>query len=483
MNIDILLNTLHKTSKVVVSDKNRELSGFELVTEVMLKAEILRQNGVGKGTPVMVRVANDVQSVIAILASWSLDSLVFIGSPFMPLDNVVRTIKKFSIHHLIADIPTTKGVAIQMSGNSHGFDLDSRSGALAGLVFPQHAIRISDVSPAFRDANVAIFSSGTTGEPKAILNTFDNISENAKFHSESIGLNASDVVGCALPIFFSYGLVANLLGALVSGAKIVLQNISQLNDAWLSDNKITVMGLTPYLAKESTITAPGLRVLTIGGDALHSGAAMQIRDKFPSCQIFGTYGLTEAGPRVSTWEFSAKDIEHTLVTPLGKPIGSSRFEIEPDRPGSTHGELLVTSTTAMIGYYFGLDAPVQYELLNGKTIRTGDVFRKDGENYYFAGRSKEILVQGGEKIFPATIESIIAGIDGVYDVRILGKKDSARGEIAVANIQARDGITIGDIRKVLLSHISPNTIPKEFNFVQKIERTETGKKMRSQVAA
>lgn len=480
MHFDAFFSSLARRADVALADRHGELSGFELAHEVTVRAAALSRRGVGVTTPVLIRVSNDINSVISLLAVWSLDALAFVGNPFTPVEEVVRTVDRFGISHVLGDAPSIKAIHAMSGGASSLFDACVGARQAIGVCFPAQAERFLAVAGAMGHANVAIFSSGTTGEPKAILNTFDRISQNACAHARSIDLHAGDVIGCVLPIFFSYGLVANLIGGLVSGAKVVLQNqIASMPHAWLDQHQVSVIGLTPFLTRNlGPDVASCLRTITIGGDVLHAPVAAALHDRLPHLSIYSTYGLTEAGPRVATWRVCADALDAELVVPLGAPIDCCEFDIAVHDAASNVGELIVRTHTHMLGYLHGLNSPQPFQPQLGDVVHTGDLFQKVDGRLHFMGRQKDVIVQAGEKIFPAAIESIIAGIDGVHDVRVMAAADQDRGEVAVANIQSDAHISLSDVRKVLLKHMPPNTIPKVINFVERIERTETGKKKR-----
>lgn len=480
MHFEVFFSTLARRADVAIADRQGALSGFDLAHEVTARAAELARQGVGVTTPVLVRVSNDINSVISLLAVWSLDALAFVGNPFTPVEEVARTVDRFGISHVLGDAPSVKAIHAMSGGASVLFDATVADRQALGVRFPAQAHRFLAVAQDLGHANVAIFSSGTTGEPKAILNTFDRISQNACAHARSIGLHAGDVIGCVLPIFFSYGLVANLIGGLVSGAKVVLQNqIASMPQDWLEQHQVSVVGLTPFLTKNlGADVASCLRTITIGGDVLHAPVAAALHNRLAHLRIYSTYGLTEAGPRVATWRVCADALHSELVVPLGSPIDCCEFDIAVHDAASNVGELIVRTHTHMLGYLHGLHSSHPFQPQLGDVVHTGDLFQRVDGRLHFMGRQKDVIVQAGEKIFPAAIESIIAGIDGVHDVRVMAEADQDRGEVAVANIQSDAHISLSDVRKVLLRHMPPNTIPKVINFVDRIERTETGKKKR-----
>ena len=282
-----------------------------------------------------------------------------------------------------------------------------------------------------------------------------------------------------LPIYYSYGLVANLISSLVRGSKFIFQaRSSQLDPLWANENKVSVLALTPYFGQRMDVKIPTLRMLTFGGDALSSEAANELKSKFVGCELYSTYGLTEAGPRVASWRFDHQDIPSGLIVPLGEPLDGCELELlshSNDLAGL--GELVVKTSTHTLGYFYGVGRGVEIPDWPEGKVYTGDLFIKTKEHFYFVSRDKEMIVQNGEKLFPPVIESIIRHIEGVIDVRVEGVFDKDKGQIARAMIHADREIPVSKLRRSLLKELPHASIPAEFAFVDFIERSATGKKL------
>lgn len=482
MNLEEVLNLIKSRTRIVLQDRSGELNGPGFYDNVMKTSKHLSSIGVKKGSLVYLRLNNDIGSILTLFSAWNCGAVVFIGNPYLPLENVISSIEKFSIQFLLGDAPIIKGVIATSRSVVTPIQFAYKNIIIVGAKFSGESRSLSEIASSFSDAAVAIFSSGTTGEPKAILHSLKSIFENAKAHTRSIHLSENDTTGCALPIFFSYGLVANLLGSLIHGSRVILKNnISSIIDGWLTENQVNVVGLTPYLAKNIRSPAKSIRTLTIGGDVLYGESAKKIISNFRDTCIYGTYGLTEAGPRVATCLLNDVLFSEHATAPLGGAIDCCDYYLDSTTI-SQAGELVVKSTTAMLGYIYGFNKPAYIQL--DDIIFTGDVFRRDSENnLFFLSREKDLIIQGGEKIFPAAVEALIEKINGVADVRVFGIDDSERGQIAVANIQTFGGLTEEDVRRSLMKNMSANTIPKIIKIVEKIERSITGKKARHPVVA
>ena len=116
MHFDVFFSSLARRADVAIADRHGELSGFELAHEVTRRAAELSRQGVGVTTPVLIRVSNDINSVISLLAVWSLDALAFVGNPFTPVEEVTRTVHRFGISHVLGDAPSMKAIHAMSGG-------------------------------------------------------------------------------------------------------------------------------------------------------------------------------------------------------------------------------------------------------------------------------------------------------------------------------------------------------------------------------
>ncbi len=481
MNIESLLNEVERRHHTTISDASEDLTGFQFYKRVCDRLGFYEKHLPDNGYPVLLRMTNDIDAIVSMFALLLNKQVVFIANPHDPVSNLETIIKRFSIFSVIADKATCLAINKRLPLSEKDiFKCDGSSARKTGNTWlrtiRQQQTKLSHVDHRMANSNIAIFSSGTTGKPKAILNNFDKLILNAKMHAESIGIRPTDVVGVKLPVYYSYGLVANFLGALVSDAKIVIYNhVGEINTQWLQKEKISVLSLTPFFASQLKENVPSLRVLTLGGDRLYSSQARQLISTLPNCQLMATYGLTEAGPRVSTCLIDNNNLDQDEI-PLGTPLSGVIIKLEKNNElKSNMGELLIKSPTSMEGYYLG--EKNGFLPFNSDTdwIFTGDLFELKNNKYYFLNRKKHIIIQGGEKIYPAVIEAEIKKIHGVTSVRVHGVKDDNQGEIAKALIVAEKNISLEQVKRSLLGSTSRSRIPKQFEFVDYIPRNKIGK--------
>lgn len=473
MNLDQLLQQLNNSQKIVIVDNHHALSGKEFVSIIRDLANQLQSAGIKDKRICLLRMTNTIDSVAILFAALVNHAVVFIANPHDPIGKICDTIERFPIFALLTDRATSITVQKKISESSASqIQAISNSNFYATLLeVCNHPITHYDQQ--MQQADIAIFSSGSTGEPKAILHKLDSLLLNAQLHIESIGMMENDRIGIILPLYYSYGLVANLFSGLINQSTIYLNNqIGLVEENWIEDNKISILSITPFIARKIQKRYPSLRVITIGGDILYSKQAKYLLDLYPDCSIFSTYGLTEAGPRVATCSINTSILEKNFILPLGKPLNGVSLSIEDN---SGHGELWVNTPTHMLGYYHGNYGGFSPHGITNTLVRTGDLYEHSDNSFYFIGRKKKIIFQGGEKVFPLAVESVIHNIDGVLDVMVASIQDKDKGQLAKAYIVASENLTLNDIRKQLKQRLSGSTIPEQIEFVDAIPRTITGK--------
>lgn len=205
--------------------------------------------------------------------------------------------------------------------------------------------------------DVMLLTSGTSGIYSGCLHRASSLLRNAAMHASSVGLGPSDTILVMLPLHFSYALVAQALAGLVTGARLVICGPPHTRARFADTgrrHRVTSTSLTPYLVRrliDETAEPKTLRTLTVGGDALPAADVARLLAVRPDRELYVTYGLTEAGPRVSTL---AAHLEppHRHAS-VGRPIAGVEVALRDvrrarDRAGDGVGELLVTSETVLV---------------------------------------------------------------------------------------------------------------------------------------
>jgi acyl-CoA synthetase (AMP-forming)/AMP-acid ligase II len=279
------------------------------------------------------------------------------------------------------------------------------------------------LEPAAVPGEVVLLTSGTSGFASGCVFDFDALLLNARRHADSIGQRKDDTVLVSLPIYFSFGLVGQALASLVRGNRLIVSgppfNAVQY-EMTLREYGVTVSSLTPVLARSLIHSGAGflseLRVLSVGGDALEPDMVSRLVDLRQGGELFLTYGLTQAGPRVSTLAAHAEPPYR--YSSVGLPMEGTSVSLRASRDASGMKELYVTSDTVMKRPVGRVEGRSHHDLAGPKTVATGDVFEQEVSGYlYFKGRLSDYISRNGEKISLAAVRRLASGLPHVVSAR------------------------------------------------------------------
>ena len=326
------------------------------------------------------------------------------------------------------------------------------------------------------DDAVFILSSGTTGLPKVVRLSHRAVLENIAMHWESLEI-AESVRGLQLlPVNFSYGLNASFLSILRSGGTVVIlpgaepRAVQEALDRFEVNLVMGTPALFQYLIEQSPapsrLTRSPVRYLTVGGDRCKRHVLELIRSGLPSARTYLTYGLTEAGPRVSTLP---PDLAHVLPESVGLPLKGVEVFIHDEegrrRPAREMGEIVVRTPSLMSGY---LGDPERTRAVIGDGLcHTGDLGYLDERGYlYCLGRRDRQFKVGGRLVNPTLIEQCLSTHPGVKEVRVM-KVENERDESICASIRTgdtrREQLT-AELRRLCLKEMPSYLVPREFRF-------------------
>jgi long-chain acyl-CoA synthetase len=281
----------------------------------------------------------------------------------------------------------------------------------------------TNAPPAASPGEMIMLTSGTSGLASGCVFDISAPLLNAQRHAEAIAQRPDDVVLMNLPIHFSYALVAQALASLICGNRLVIGGPPFHMPTYLSNIRefgVTVSSLTPVLIRSLLVRAVDLprelRVITVGGDALapeHTEALLRCR---PAGELYLTYGLTQAGPRVSTLAAHAEPASR--FASVGHPLPGTKVHLEQIASDSDLGQLYVSSASIM-KRRIGLTEGMTPETIRPeRCIPTGDIFEIDSAGYLFhKGRLSDFIVRKGDKVCLAAIRRIAATLPNVIRAR------------------------------------------------------------------
>ncbi|MGD0682497.1 MAG: class I adenylate-forming enzyme family protein [Terracidiphilus sp.] len=277
--------------------------------------------------------------------------------------------------------------------------------------------------PAGAPGEVVLMTSGTSGVSSGCVFDFEAILLNGQRHVKAIGQGAADTVLVTLPMFFSFALSAQALSSLACGNRLIISgppfSVGGYRKA-LEDYSITVSSLTPVgvraVLKSDASVIAGLRVFSVGGDALEPDLVAQLVELRKGKDVYLTYGLTQAGPRVSTLAAHAEP--SSRYSSVGLPHDGTTVSLHPVGDGSGRKQLYVNSATVMKRSIGRVEGRTNNDLVAPQTIATGDSFDQDQEGYlFYKGRLSDFISRKGEKISLAAVRRLAAGLPHVVSAK------------------------------------------------------------------
>ncbi|GLG00211.1 2-succinylbenzoate--CoA ligase [Alicyclobacillus hesperidum subsp. aegles] len=335
-----------------------------------------------------------------------------------------------------------------------------------------------------------VYTSGTTGRPKGAVITYQNHWWSAMGSVLQLGLRLDERWLVPMPLFHVGGMGV-LLRSLIYGTTVVAHNGFDVErvDKALAYEGITLVSLVPamlarLLDKRSDPYPDTLRAVLLGGGPapkplLERALALRI-------PINQSYGLTESNTQVATL---MADDALAKVGSSGKPLANVRLAIDsPDGPTTlprVEGEILVQSPTVIAGY-FNQPMATEHAFRDG-WLHTGDIGVFDDDGFlYVLDRRTDLIVSGGENVYPAEVESALMRLAGVQDAGVVAQENATWGQVPVAFVVLKDGVvltdeTLAQWRTRLRELLAHYKIPQAFYAVSSLPRNASGKLLRREL--
>ncbi|TMK39739.1 MAG: acyl-CoA synthetase [Actinobacteria bacterium] len=347
-----------------------------------------------------------------------------------------------------------------------------------------------DVVPPSEPGRVIILTSGTTGTPKGASRSQPDSLDPAASYLSRIPLKARQTMMIAAPMFHSWGFAHFTLG-LGLGAKLVLRRKFDPEETLsaTAQHQATALVVVPVMLQrilelpEETIARYDLRCLQViaaSGSALPGELALRVMDTFGDV-LYNLYGSTEvAWASIATPE----DLRAAPGTAGRLPRGTVVKLLDENGqevPEGETGRIFVANEMLFEGYTGGGG---NKEVLGG-LMSTGDVGHFDSDGRLFVdGRDDEMIVSGGENVFPREVEDLLHNLDGVCEVAIIGVPDEQFGQRLKAFIVKDDGAKLSesDVKEHVKSNLARYKVPREVEFLDDLPRNATGKVLKRELA-
>ncbi|MBR4205773.1 MAG: AMP-binding protein [Clostridia bacterium] len=333
------------------------------------------------------------------------------------------------------------------------------------------------------------YTSGTTGFPKGVMLTHSNVVNNGKAIGDCMDLSTADRMMIQVPMFHCFGMVLAMTASMTHGTTMspIPAFSPRVSLDCINREKITAFHGVPtmFIAMLGHADFPKtdfshMRTGIMAGSPCPIKVMEEVVEKMHMSEICITYGQTEASP-ATTMSKTTDSIE-TRVNTVGGPIFGVECKIvDPetgeDCPDNVDGEFCARGYNIMKGYYKMPEATAAVIDKDG-WLHSGDLLRRlpDG-NYKVTGRIKDMIIRGGENIYPKEIEDFIYTYPKVEDVQVIGVPDKAYGEEIMACVIKKPGedCTAEEIQDYVRTHMAKHKVPRYVVFVDSFPMNAAGK--------
>ncbi|WP_094243807.1 o-succinylbenzoate--CoA ligase [Tetragenococcus halophilus] len=461
-----------KPDQVALEYNEKESWSFqELYQASQTMARRLASLGITKGSHVALLSQNDVHMVITIHA------LSYLGAVVVLLNT------RLSSNELQFQIDDAK-VNLLVTSDQLSYEMEELEVAQKKIISELQQLPEKEVALqkelTLSDPFTIIYTSGTTGFPKGVVHTYGNHWWSAVGSALNLGLSSQDKWLAVLPLFHVSGL-SILFKSVIYGMPVYLMESFEPEKVHgaLMNNDITMISvvtvmLQRLLEKLDNESYPEkLRCVLLGGGPAPKPMLEQAQKK--GVPVFQSYGLTETSSQIVT--LSSQDALRKIGS-AGKPLVPAQLQI--DTPSSQGvGEIYVKGPMVTKGYFNNPDA--DKKAFQAGWLKTGDLGYLDKEGFlYVVDRRHDLIISGGENIYPSEVESVITELTNVQEVGVTDKPDDKWGEVPVAFVvkEAQNALDEEAVQTYVRERLASYKVPKEVHFVEELPRNASNKLMR-----
>jgi fatty-acyl-CoA synthase/long-chain acyl-CoA synthetase len=464
----------------------------ELDQRVTRLARVLRERGVGTGDRVAVLALNGMETWEAYLAGVRLGGIVVPVNFRLVADEVAYVLADSGAKTLIVDAPLT---AVGAKAREQAPELTSvltigaeYEAALAAAGDEPLDVVVDEAEPAF-----IMYTSGTTGRPKGAVLTHSNLLMHVFSQVTSLGWHPDDRVAApGAPMFHIAGLAGGLPPLLVGGTNVIMRSgafdpVETLD--MIEREKLSSIFLVPAMWA-AVVAVPGiadrdlshLRRISWGAAPASTTLLRTLIDSFPQAEVVTAFGQTECSPvtcflrgedsirRIGSVGTPMLNVEARVVDPSMNDV--ARGEV---------GEIVYRSPMVMKEYWNKPEETA--EAFRGGWFHSGDLVRQDDDGYYFVvDRLKDMIISGGENIYCAEVEDVLAAHPKVGEVALIGVPDLKYGEAPLAVVAPRDPAdppTADELAAWCREKLARYKNPREYSIVGALPRNPSGKVLKT----
>ena len=496
-------STQHFATKVALDDNKRQLTYQQLDLEISQFADCLIGLNLSKGTRIGIYLPKQVEAVISMFAA-SRAGLVFVPiNPILKPQQVAYIAQNCNIQLIITSCQRAnllQPTISQCPDLKHLILVDEKNyqGTLPyhhwhSLIESQaHNNSFQTRTSINYDLAAILYTSGSTGQPKGVCLSHQNLIAGAQSVSHYLNNNAQDKILAVLPLSFDYGL-SQVTTSLMTGATLILMEYLLPRDVIRQVEKHQITGLAavpPLWVQLAQLDWPEsckttLRYITNSGGAMPKATLDLLQAQLPTTEPFLMYGLTEA------FRSTYLDPSHISSRPdsIGKAIPNAEILVVREDgtlcDDNEPGELVHRGVHVSLGYWDAAEkTATRFRPLNNNShylpenvVWSGDTVRRDEEGFlYFIGRKDDMIKCSGYRISPSELEDILYQLDSVAEVAAIGITDAQLGQAIMLIIKAKtDSLDETMVKKYCQQQLPNYMQPKYIEFVAQLPRNPNGK--------
>ncbi|MCH5675082.1 class I adenylate-forming enzyme family protein [Streptomyces gilvus] len=450
-----------------IEDDHRRLDNQEFLTRVHNAAAALRAHGIGAGDVVAAVLPNRLELVVIMFAAWRLGAAVTPVNPALTDPEARHQIEDSGAKAVIADDTRALGT----------LDLATLAEPSSGAERP--------VAPASSDSlALIIYTSGTTGRPKGVMLDHANIAAMCRMIIDGLGLDETDHSLLILPLFHVNGIVVSVLSPLLAGGRATVAGRFGASTFFASVERVrptyfsavpAIYAMLVALPDEVRPDTSSLRRVICGAAPMPAELIARFESRFGVPVVEG-YGLSEGTCASTLNPPGGLRKPGTVGLPLpGQAVAVMDADGNLLDDGSA-GEVVVRGPNVMRGY-LGLPEETARTIVDG-WLHTGDVGRFDADGYLvLVDRIKDMIIRGGENIYPKEIENVLHAHPAVLEAAVVGAPDPVLGEVPVAHVVPMPGaeVTADDLIEHCRGSLARIKVPLTVSLTEALPRNPVGK--------
>lgn len=471
----------------------RSFTYEEFDAAVTRAALMLLSHGIKKGDAVSLLMANSAEYIIAYFACWKLGAIAGPVNSLLKADEMAYIISNSEAKAILLHsnfLPIIESMRNQLPALQAAIVFDDEARATGDFANSTNGLAPTKLDR--DDDAIIIYTSGTTGKPKGCLLTHGNVIANARQISKWLGFTGQDRLLTIMPLFHMNAVSVTTMSALYAGGATVISPRFSASRFWqiVSDYQVTSFGSVATMLSMLLSTYPEgvpegltteqLRFAMCGSAPVPAEILKRFEETF-NCLVIEGYGLSESTCRST---FNPPN-ESRRAGSCGLPIGNEMKVVDDNDnevPDGALGEIVLRGENILKGYYRNPEA-TEIAFRSG-WFHTGDIGYRDTEGfYYIVDRKSDMIIRGGENIYPREIDEVLYQHPAVAGAATIGVPDPLYGEEVAAYIVLKEGIraTEDEVAAFCRERLADYKCPKTVRFVKEIPKGPTGKLLKREL--